>query len=275
MQQTETLCDHRSVPRPAVLPVEGDQSAGTEPGAASFGQQQQGEQSGASGWSGRRSCSWRARRIASSASSVRSTSGPRGRVALVEDEVDDLHHRRKPVVDEIRWGTTERLPGAGDRRLGPADALGHGGFGQEQGIGDLPGGEAAHGRRVRGTAAFAVSESWQHKKSSARESSSARPVRPRAPPRRRRAPRGADVPVSRWCRSIRRRWATTDQPPDRPFRHASRRPGLRRTRMASCTASSASAKRSPRRNRAPSASGAASLSSRPIPGVGSWSATPA
>ncbi len=66
----------------------------------------------------------------------------RRRVALVEDEVDDLEHRREtsgPV------GAARNLEGharLGERALGPDDALGDRRLGDEEGPGDLPGRQA-------------------------------------------------------------------------------------------------------------------------------------
>ena len=58
-------------------------------------------------------------------------------IALVEDEVQDPHHRAHIA------GTIDTGPA--DDALGPADALGHGGLRHEIGLSDLPGGEATHG----------------------------------------------------------------------------------------------------------------------------------
>jgi hypothetical protein len=130
-------------------------------------------------------------------------------------------------------------------------------------------------RSVSGIAALGASESWQHRKRSAKESSSdssgshgRAAQEATSTSRRRRA-------ESRWCCSISRRCATRTT-------HPTGRSGTpligqepRATRMASWTASSASAKRSPRRNKEPSASGAASRSSRSISDVAPRSGTPA
>ncbi len=67
----------------------------------------------------------------------------RGRVALVEDEVDDLEHRGQPGRPLGRLGHLERhlLPGQG--LLGPDDALGDRRLGHEVGPGDLDRRQAA------------------------------------------------------------------------------------------------------------------------------------
>ena len=93
------LGDQRAVPPAAVLVGEQHQRAvGRGAGRpARLGEQQQGEQARAtSGSSGISSASSRARRMASAHRSARMRSSPvGGRVALVEDEVDDRQHRRR------------------------------------------------------------------------------------------------------------------------------------------------------------------------------------
>ena len=66
-----------------------------------------------------------------------------GRVALVEDQVDDLEHRRQPRRPLARIRHLERHPGRGERALGADDALGDRRFRHEEGTGDLVGAEAA------------------------------------------------------------------------------------------------------------------------------------
>ena len=66
-----------------------------------------------------------------------------GRVPLVEDQVDDLEHRRQPRAE---LGPARHLEGharLGQRSLGPDDALGHRRLRHEERAGDLLGGEPA------------------------------------------------------------------------------------------------------------------------------------
>ncbi|OKK17389.1 hypothetical protein AMK16_21330 [Streptomyces sp. CB00455] len=67
-----------------------------------------------------------------------------GRVALVEDEVDDLQDRAEPGLAVGAVGHLEGHPGRGQRPLGPHDALRDRGLGREEGAGDLGGGQPAH-----------------------------------------------------------------------------------------------------------------------------------
>lgn len=67
----------------------------------------------------------------------------RGRVALVEDQVDDFEDRGQAGCEVGGGGDFEAHVFAGEGFLRAADALGHGGFGDEEGAGDLGGGEAA------------------------------------------------------------------------------------------------------------------------------------
>jgi len=77
----------------------------------------------------------------------------RGRVALVEDEIDRLQDRAQPGGPLRRVRGLERHLGGGQRLLGPHDALGDGRLGDEIGPGDLGRGqpaEQAQGQRDPG-----------------------------------------------------------------------------------------------------------------------------
>jgi hypothetical protein len=65
------------------------------------------------------------------------------RVALVEDEVDDLEHRREPGGAIRPPGDLEGDAGRGQGPLGADDALGDGRLRHQVGASDLGGGEAA------------------------------------------------------------------------------------------------------------------------------------
>ena len=66
----------------------------------------------------------------------------RCRVALVEDEVDHLEHRRQTVGELVAAGDLERHVGLGERALGAYDALRDGPLGHEERPGDLRRGQA-------------------------------------------------------------------------------------------------------------------------------------
>jgi len=65
------------------------------------------------------------------------------RVSLVEDEIDDLEHRREPLGALGPARDLERHLRLGERTLGPHDALRDRRLRQEKGARDLRGGEAA------------------------------------------------------------------------------------------------------------------------------------
>ena len=67
----------------------------------------------------------------------------RGRVALVEHQVDDLEDRGQAARDLGPRRELERHPPGGQGALGPHDALGDGGLGDQEGPGDLGGGQPA------------------------------------------------------------------------------------------------------------------------------------
>ena len=67
----------------------------------------------------------------------------RGRVPLVEDEVDHLEHRGEALGAVEPGGHLEGDPGPGQGPLGPHDALGHRGLGGQVGAGDLLGRQSA------------------------------------------------------------------------------------------------------------------------------------
>lgn len=67
-----------------------------------------------------------------------------GRVSLVEDEVEDLQHRIQPLGEQVRRRNAVGDPRAPDLRLGAHEPLRHGGLGDQERPGDLPGPEASH-----------------------------------------------------------------------------------------------------------------------------------
>ena len=67
----------------------------------------------------------------------------RRRVALVEDQVDDLEDRGQPGRPLVGAGHLEGDLGVGQGLLGPHDALGDRRLGHQVGAGDLRGGQAA------------------------------------------------------------------------------------------------------------------------------------
>ena len=67
----------------------------------------------------------------------------RRRIALVEDEVDHLEHRRQAGGPLRAARDFERDARLGERPLGTNDALGDGGLRDQERAGDLPGGQAA------------------------------------------------------------------------------------------------------------------------------------
>ena len=66
-------------------------------------------------------------------------------VSLVEDEVDDREHGGQPVRKEMVGRHTKRDPGRLDLALCPHQPLRHGLLRDEEGAGDLIGGQAAEG----------------------------------------------------------------------------------------------------------------------------------
>ena len=66
-----------------------------------------------------------------------------GRVALVEDQVDDGQHGPEPVREVGLVRDPVGDPGVADLALGPDQPLGHGRLGHQEGAGDLGGGEPA------------------------------------------------------------------------------------------------------------------------------------
>ncbi len=62
-----------------------------------------------------------------------------GRVALIEDEVDDFEHRRQPGFDLVSARDLEGHARLGEDPLGPDDSLGDRGLGDEECPCDLPG----------------------------------------------------------------------------------------------------------------------------------------
>jgi len=66
-----------------------------------------------------------------------------GRVALVEDEIEDVHHHAESVGALWFRRQVEVCAAAPDALLGTADALRHRGFRNQEGARDLSGREAA------------------------------------------------------------------------------------------------------------------------------------
>ena len=77
-----------------------------------------------------------------------------GRVAFVEDEVDDFEDGGEAGVEFVPAGDLEGDAGFGEGAFGADDALGDGGFGNEEGAGDLVGGEASEEAEGEGDAGF-------------------------------------------------------------------------------------------------------------------------
>jgi len=69
--------------------------------------------------------------------------GGRGRISLVEDQVDDREHRGEPVGQQVGGGHAERDRGGLDLALGPHQALGHRRLADQECSGDLLGRETA------------------------------------------------------------------------------------------------------------------------------------
>jgi len=85
-----------------------------------------------------------------------------GRVPLVEDEVEHVQDHPEPLGALWLGGQIESRPGVADALLGPGNALGDGGLGNQERGRDLRSGQAADraqgerelgGRRQRGMAA--------------------------------------------------------------------------------------------------------------------------
>ena len=77
----------------------------------------------------------------------------RGRVSLVEDQVDHGQHKRQPVGQLRVAGHPVGDAGRADLPLRPDQALGHGRLGHEEGTGDLGGlepGDEPEGERNPG-----------------------------------------------------------------------------------------------------------------------------
>ena len=97
-----------------------------------------------SGSSGSAPCTPRASRIASSERSrARQVGAAVARVALGEHQVEDVQHGSQPLAPLFGGRERERLVGRLDRRLRPADALGHRRLGDEERGRDLAGREPA------------------------------------------------------------------------------------------------------------------------------------
>ncbi len=68
-----------------------------------------------------------------------------GGVALVEDEIEDVEHGAEALGALFGGGRLKADAGGLDGGFGAGDALCHGGFGHQEGAGDLGCGEAADG----------------------------------------------------------------------------------------------------------------------------------
>ena len=75
-------------------------------------------------------------------------------VALVEDQVDDRHHRGQAFGEQVVGRDPEGDAGVPDLPLGPHQPLGHGRIGHQEGSGDLLGGQSAQGPEREGHAGF-------------------------------------------------------------------------------------------------------------------------
>ena len=94
-----------------------------------------------------------------------------GGVALVEDEVDDLQDGEEAGGQFGAAGDFEGDLFFGEGAPGADDALGDGGFGGEEGAGDLSGGEAAEETEGEGGAGSVERMGWQEIKTRRRRSS--------------------------------------------------------------------------------------------------------
>ena len=74
----------------------------------------------------------------------------RGRVALVEDQVDDMQRGRQPCGQLVTLGQPERDAGHSDLALGAHHPLGHRGLGNQEGCGHLSRREPAYGAQREG-----------------------------------------------------------------------------------------------------------------------------
>src|SRR6202041_2794421 len=77
-----------------------------------------------------------------------------GRVAFVEDEVDDFEDGGEAGGEFVPAGDLEGDAGFSEGAFGADDALGDGGFGNEEGAGDFVGGEAAEHAEGEGQLGF-------------------------------------------------------------------------------------------------------------------------
>lgn len=72
------------------------------------------------------------------------------RVPLIEDQVEDTEDGPKACREVLGGWKLEPPIRMGDALLGPGDALRHGGLRDEEGTGDLLGGEASKGPQRKG-----------------------------------------------------------------------------------------------------------------------------
>lgn len=87
----------------------------------------------------------RASRMASAVRSVRCTAVPSRRVALIEDEVEDVQDHAKALGPLRLRRQVESHARGSDALLGPADALGHRGFRHQECVRNLRGRQPADG----------------------------------------------------------------------------------------------------------------------------------
>ena len=138
----------------------------------------------------------------------------RGRVALVEDEVDDLEDRRRAArAARRRRGTSKRTRGLGERALGAHDALGDGGLGRRgRRARSPPVVSPPSSRSVSATRASVGSTGWQAMKTRPSRSSPIVVVErgrrgPGPAARRARASRRAACVLARRASARRRSWS--------------------------------------------------------------------
>ena len=89
------------------------------------------------------------------------SSPARRRIALVEDQVDHLQHRRQAAGALGATRHFERHAGLGERALGAHDALRDGRLRHQEGAGDLVGGEPAEQPQRQRDARLRRQDGWQ------------------------------------------------------------------------------------------------------------------
>ena len=115
----------------------------------------------------------RVSRIASRARSSRCKCGPAAAgVAFVEDQIQDVQHRRSRSARSCAVGRRKGYARRFDALLGAADALRHGRLGHQEGVAISAVVRPPTARSVRAIAEDGVSAGWQHMKSRISVSSS-------------------------------------------------------------------------------------------------------